>query len=138
MAPTVALNPEPSKKPRFLLAMDFDNTLISHSAKVRICVEPLFPGGRLPKALAEEAKTSWDSFVRSTYRALHALGTVGRADIERQLRQQPMIEGMAELVEWAADNGGEVIIISDAYRWGGDLTVHGKIQCALAFIAKFF
>ena len=59
MAPTTENLAEQQKQQnRFLLALDFDNTLISHSTDTRICVEPLFPGGKLPLELQE--KTRYD------------------------------------------------------------------------------
>ncbi len=66
---------------RFLLAIDFDNTLITHPANTALCVQPLFAGasggepGKIPDDVWQVKKTlGWDAFIRATFAALFKAG----------------------------------------------------------------
>lgn len=53
----------------FLLAMDFDNTVVEHDRGRKIQVQSLFPEGKLPEELLQHLdEHGWDSFSRATYR----------------------------------------------------------------------
>ncbi len=63
------------RKPRFLVALDFDNTMIRHSAKRMINVQPLFAGGVVPEDLLTVKKErGWDQFVLASFKHLFQIG----------------------------------------------------------------
>jgi len=100
--------------PKLLLAMDFDNTLVSHIPGFMISVQTLFPDAKVPEELMEIKRSNgWDAFRAECFRWLHQNG-VSKDRIVASLAVTPLISGMKELLEWAAGQG-EVIVISHSF-----------------------
>ncbi len=57
---------------KFLLGLDYDNTIVDHSAATRISIQPLFPDWELPIEVLEVLdRHGYDAFVKACFKHLH-------------------------------------------------------------------
>ena len=55
--------------PRFLLALDFDNTLVRHSKELKMSIQPLFPRRMIPEdVLRVGREKGWDQMVLAAFK----------------------------------------------------------------------
>lgn len=99
----------------FLLALDFDNTIVQHRSDRRVNVQPLFPGSEIPRHLEETRKSlGWDAFLKGCFKELAAIRAT-REDIAGCFGDVDLVTHMAELIELAERCGGETIVITDSH-----------------------
>ncbi len=104
--------PPPPKKVRFLVAFDFDHTLIDENTDV--AVQELGGSGPLPDSLKAQAKKKvWTDFMQAVFDHHHER-KVTEDDYLRRLDAIALTDGMEECVRGIREEGGEEIIISDS------------------------
>lgn len=85
---------------QFLLAFDFDNSLVNHSDCARvICTQSLFKNGVLPPELEQlRRQQGWDKFLIESFRVLAQQGKVifiymFQIDFQEIMRNCPQCQG---------------------------------------------
>ncbi|GFS27147.1 pyridoxal phosphate phosphatase PHOSPHO2 [Elysia marginata] len=98
---------------RYLLAFDFDHTLIDANSDVYII--KLAPNGELPAEIKDLYKdTGWIEYMGQIFKYLHKNGSK-QSDILSCMSEIPLTEGMRELLDFTSKAGCfEHIIISDS------------------------
>ena len=99
----------PAPNPVFLIAFDFDHTVVDENTDVS--VQDL---SEIPSSVrAVSRERGWTAFMGAVFEHLHSRG-VQRGDIEGRMEEIPFAQGMRECLESLQGLGGEVIIISDS------------------------
>lgn len=97
---------------KFLIAFDFDDTVIAANSDLYIC--RLAPQGEIPKHIKDlYSKNGWTHYMSAIFTYLHENGTVP-ADMFRCMREIEFINGMKGLFRFLNDNNFDIIIISDS------------------------
>jgi len=97
---------------KFLIAFDFDDTVIAANSDLYIC--RLAPQGEIPQHIkALYSKHGWTHYMSAIFTYLHENGTVPD-DMLRCMREIDFINGMKGLFHFLNDNNFDIIIISDS------------------------
>lgn len=97
---------------KILFVFDFDHTVIDDNSD--LYCKRLAPGGKIPQEIEETySDLGWTHYMGNIFEYLHKHGVT-----EKQYRdcmnEIPLTDGMRELIEYAAENGHECIIVSDS------------------------
>ena len=97
---------------KYLIAFDFDETVIAANSDLYIC--RLAPQGEIPTHIkALYSKHGWTHYMSAIFTYLHENGTVPD-DMLRCMREIEFINGMKGLFHFLSDNNFDIIIISDS------------------------
>ncbi|KAI0240725.1 Pyridoxal phosphate phosphatase PHOSPHO2 [Lamellibrachia satsuma] len=108
----MANGPEKGGAKKFLIAFDFDDTIIAANSDLYVC--KLAPEGKIPKRIKDlYSKHGWTRYMAAIFTYLHENGTVPD-DIIRCMKEIEFINGMKGLFHFLVDNNFDVIIISDS------------------------
>lgn len=101
-------------RPKILVAIDFDHTLIDCNIDVKI--KSLAGNNELPEHIEKLSKDSngWTAYMNEVFKYLFK-NNVTEEDYKRCLAETPLVEGMQELLLQMYESGEcEIIILSDA------------------------